>query len=281
MDAEDRRACIDKLLSPHQKKAVLAHMLSTKKSAAAKASDSEKKPQKERGGIHKSVFNGKVSGYYVKATFQNLTFVTYIHPKPEEAERDEWILKQVINQIQCATSTQDFSSKVIMALEAVLGQEGLETSDFIRFFYVSCSAHHWLGKGLAVFRHKLEDALEAWQMFDDAKEVELFVGGKPGPEYTPERARDQWAQVREVYIHLQSPEEVEREEARLQSLEVLRRQSIAKTASDWWNKEHIRQVQASNHQVAQLARFKKVVKAWKGCTEAPEHKAYCQFHHKA
>lgn len=158
--------------------------------------------QEASRGIYRSASRGKVYGYYAQAGLHNLMFCTRIQRDLASTVKDHIILMRMLEQIRSGPGT-DFPSRVQSAVASVLQEEGLAECEFLRAVRVSFSAQHWIGRNLFVHRDRLDSALVAWSRFNGVKGQQLFRGSQLSTVYTPERAKEQWKRVREVFVELQ------------------------------------------------------------------------------
>jgi len=293
MNGDTRRDLIQNSMQHRERLALEAHIIALKKAEQNEANrahakndnlalcdteSSESTPSKEptvqkgRGGICKSADDGKVYGYYAKVTFNNLIFTSRVHPQLEDAVRDHIILLKIYNMARHENEDARFIAKVRFAVLTVLADEGLREIDFFRSVAVVCSACHWIGRSLSVFFASLDGALEAWNRFDQLQTPKLFEGGRPTIDYTPQRATQQWAQLKDAYIDLQAVRGREHRikvAQRLARMEAAHRPVLHMKTQRWAEGlsgsrgVRLPRKKAADTQETLLERFWKVLSAWR------------------
>mmetsp|Transcript_11309 Transcript_11309/g.24925 ORF Transcript_11309/g.24925 Transcript_11309/m.24925 type:complete len:325 (-) Transcript_11309:57-1031(-) len=165
-------------------------------------------PGRARGSICKSADQGKVYGYYAKITYRTLSFTTRIHPGLEEAIDDHIVLNEIVEHWAKAgtkgSNVTPFDDQVIDAVRTVLGSHKLDPNQFFRSVSICISASHWVGRCIQVYFPTLKEALDATKRVESAAYPPVLVGGHPTPDYTPEKAADQWSRMKKVIVDLQT-----------------------------------------------------------------------------
>eukprot|EP00930_Biecheleria_cincta_P039137 TRINITY_DN26924_c0_g1_i1.p1 TRINITY_DN26924_c0_g1~~TRINITY_DN26924_c0_g1_i1.p1 ORF type:complete len:349 (+),score=61.47 TRINITY_DN26924_c0_g1_i1:345-1391(+) len=268
LSSQVRREIICNRLTQKQRLALETHMVAEKNNRPEKSVTAESilvmRDSKVGGhrscgqeasrGICKRSSRDKVLGYYAQAGINNFTFYTRTQCDLASTLTDHIILLRILAHIWSSHASHDFPSKVRTAVACVLQEEGLAQREFLRAFRVSFSAIHWVGRHLLVNRNTLDAALDAWYRFDSLRGPRLFWGAQVSEEYTPERAREHWAQAREIYIQLQveagrqSRAQVEQS---LASQEAQRQTMEEQAASRWRQDEWKRQQRQAGREAAE------------------------------
>mmetsp|Transcript_98117 Transcript_98117/g.245966 ORF Transcript_98117/g.245966 Transcript_98117/m.245966 type:complete len:504 (-) Transcript_98117:65-1576(-) len=239
-------------------------------STSSDEAESEIPRGRGHGGICKSAEGARVYGYYAKVGIRNLIFCTRIHRELKGAVRDHIILSRILEHIRCEGTRGHFPTVVRTAVASVLFEEGLMEGEFLRSVGVTFSAQPWIGRGLYVHCQQLGRALEAWRRLESAKGAPLFKGARVTSAFTPERLEEQWCQVREVFIQLQTKEgQIQRSqvEAFLAALEARYRPVFARKAARWWQQWQRAQVGGAadrvNAERALLRRCERAIRTWR------------------
>jgi len=233
--------------------------------------------QRGRGGICKSADGGKVYGYFAKVNFNNVIFTTRIHKQLADAVTDHIIMMRTVEHIRCdENADKTFVPKVRFAVAAVLADEAIAERDFLRSVAVTFSAHHWIGRGLAMHFGELGWALEAWERLNHAQGPRLFAAGHPTVAYTPQRSERQWSHLKQVFVELQVQNGMQRDqvEGRLAHMEAAHRPTFVKKVAAWRRQEARgfpgNKAQKIDPAKATLRRFEKAIWAWN--LEIAKHK---------
>lgn len=238
---------------------------------SSESSGKDSTVQKGKGGICKSADGDRVYGYYAKVAFNKLIFVGRIHAQLEDAVQDHIVLSKICEVARYDCEDVDFPARVRLAINSVLADEGTSATVFFRSVAVVCSAHHWVGRCLSVFFGTVESALEAWHCFDRLQTPRLFEGGCPTANYTPQRAMEQWAQMKEVFLSFQAvrgPGHRAKVAERVARMEAQHRPLLAKKFNRWAQRQqkggsqHHRK-NAAKVQEAILYRFWTALGSWR------------------
>lgn len=225
-----------------------------------------------KGGICRSADGDKVYGYYAKVAFNKLIFIGRIHVQLEDAVRDHIVLSKICDVARHDCEAVDFLARVRTAIKSVLADEDTSAAVFFRAVAVVCSVHHWVGRGLSVFFGTVESALEAWQCFDRLQTPRLFEGGRPSANYTPQRAMQQWAQLKDAFLRFQAargPGHKAKVAARIARMEAQHRPLLAKKINRWAQRRQniggrqYRPKNAAHVQEAILYRFWRALGSWR------------------
>lgn len=260
-----------------QRLALEAHMV-TQRTEAGKtqalcdmAPGNEKQPvgRQQNCGIFKSACAGHVYGYYAKAGFRNLFFVTRIHRNFAEAVQDHIILSRMLEEIRRDCLQKDFPAAVKTVVEAVLGEEGISQHRFLRYYSVNFPATPWVGRPLFVQSHELHGALEVWKLFRDAKDLKVFSAGQQNACDIEKKADERWKKMREIFVALQAAQGKLHQSQlgrAFQEFEVRRRRVVQRMIA-LWRRQHAQQqrkakVAARNKEEMLLRRFEQLRRQW-------------------
>lgn len=254
MRPELRRRIITTQLKEKQRLALEAYMISQKESqnsAYTKEPAAAKLPAirdvapvrvQHRGGhahsrgIFKSACAGKIYGYYAKAGFRNVFFVTRMQHNFSKAVQDHIILTRMIEQIKAECVKKDFPAAVVTAVAAVLSEAGVPRTEFLRYYSVNLPATTWIGRPIFVQSHKLEDALKVWKLFQDAKDLQLCTADQEGVADIEKNAEERWKKMRETLVALHAAEgKLHRSQlgGAIQEFEVRRRRVVQRIVALW------------------------------------------------
>lgn len=179
---------------------------------------------------------------------------------------------EICEEIRHKTHHEHFPTRVREAVARVLAKEHLEYGEFFRYFAITCTAHHWIGRGLSVCQKELESALNAWHVLHEARGQALFQGGMPGPAYTPEKADKQWKQVKAAFVMLQTENGRARPgdlEGWFAQLEVKHRPVVLKTVARW---ERAQRTKWEKREAAEAFLYRRAVSLVAGWARAVEQK---------
>lgn len=216
----------------------------------------------------KGIIKSGVSSYFAKAGIRSLVFTTRISRNLKDALRDHMILLLILARIRREMSSAPFTVVVRSAVHAVLAEEGLSVSEFLRACNVIHAARLWIGRELCLYSDNLEAALHAWDRMDKARgDLRLFAGGRCTADYTPERASSLWQRLREAYLDLKASDGARNElHAQLQQWEDACRANVERTARQWQLSKRSGKAAAGSLETLQ-ERFQKVLKQWKAAAK--------------